>query len=210
MKRIKRLLLGILLGGLLGAALTAGVIYALPEDHGLNTTYVEPLVSFLQLVFGHLADNPAHCLEAIGGVIGAVTGVFLAKAIPHPKFWLAMLSALLVGMIIGATAIYRPGKNILEWGSAIWEENADMQYASAYLQALRALDQAATNKAAITKFQANGRGVLSNYLYETESREQIWKGREPVDFIFTNSGTYHIVQKYLATHTNSLPVGNGF
>lgn len=171
---------------------------------------MEPLVSFLQLVFGHLADNPARCLEAIGAIIGAVTGIFLARVIPHPKFWLAMLLAVVVGMVIGATAIYRPGKNIVEWMSAVCEQNVATERASAYLNALRAIDRGATNQMFITKFQDNGRSALAEYLHETESREQIWKGREPVDFIFTNSGTYHIVQKYLATRTNSLPAGRDF
>jgi len=203
MKKIGRFLLGIFLGAASGAVLTTGIIHALPENYGLNTIYFGPLVSFLQLVFGHFADNPAHCLEGIGAVIAAVTGIFVSKAIPHPKFWLAMLSALLVGMVIGATAIYRPGKNIFEWGSAVWEQNAASERAWAYLRGLQAMNQMTTNQASVTKFQAEGRAALANYLQETESREQIWKGREPVDFIFTNSATYHFVQKYLATQTNS-------
>ncbi len=206
MRKIGRLVLGILLGAFLGAALIAGTIYALPEEYGLHTIYFGPLVSFLQLVFGHLADNPAHCLEATGAVIGAVTGIFLVRAIPHPKFWLAMLSGLLVGMVIGAMAIYRPGKNAVEWMSAVWEQSAASERAWAYLRGLQAMDQMTTNRVSITKFEVEGRTALANYLHETESREQIWKGAEPVDFIFTNSAAYHIVQKYLATHTNSLSI----
>jgi hypothetical protein len=52
--------------------------------------------------------------------------------------------------------------------------------------------------------------VLSNYLHETEERMQNLKGNEYPDGFFTNSAIYHITQKYLATHTNSLPIGKDF
>jgi hypothetical protein len=79
------------------------------------------------------------------------------------------LVCLLAGMVIGATAIYRPRKNAVEWMSAVWEENAASERASAYLNALRAMDQAATNQIFIAKFQATGKSVLADYLHETES-----------------------------------------
>jgi len=60
------------------------------------------------------------------------------------------------------------------------------------------------------KVSSQREGCALNYLHNAESRAQIWQGKEPVDFLFTNSPFYHIVQKYLATHINSLPVGSDF
>jgi hypothetical protein len=211
----KRLVLGIFLGTFLGAALVAGIIFALPENCRLDSINAESFVLFLQLVFGHLADHPASFLKIAGAVIGAVTGVFLAKAIPNPKRWLALLAVLIAGIVIGVTAIYRPGKSMVEKMSAVWEDNAASERASAYLEALRAMDRGATNQLYITRFQTVGRTVLANYLHETQERMQNLENKEHadfpnMDFFFTNSATYHIAQKYLATHTNSFPIGNDF
>jgi hypothetical protein len=210
MAKVKRLLLGILLGAVVGAALTVGIIYALPESYRGNfDNYTAPsFFLYCQFVFGSLFNHPIAFFVVVGGAVGAVAGIFRSGVVPHPKICLGILLAFIIGFVVSAMVIYRPGKNILEWGSAIWGQNAASERAWAYFRGLQAMDQMTTNHASATKFQAEGRAALANYLHETESREQIWKGREPIDFMFTNSGTYHIAQKYLATHPDVVQTTN--
>lgn len=161
---------------------------------------VEPFVNFLQFIFGHPAENTAAFLTCAGAIIGAVMGLFVARIVPHPKLCLALLLAFIAGVIIGGTAIYRPGKNIFELSAAVWEDNAASERASAYLESLRLVDRGMTNDIYMARFQNTGREVLTNYLRETENQMQNLKNTNYIDFVFTNSATYHMVQKYLAAH----------
>jgi hypothetical protein len=207
---LRRLALGISVGAFLGAVTVTGIIHALPENFKLNTTAAYPFIFILQLVFGHLAYAPEPFLEFAGATIGAVAGVFAVRIVPNPKMWLAFLAVFIVGILIGGAAIYRPGKKLAETSQAEEEDIAAGERASAYLNALRAMDRGATNHLYLANFQTAGRSVLSNYLHETEERMQNLKGNEYPDGFFTNSAIYHITQKYLATHTNSLPIGKDF
>jgi hypothetical protein len=207
---LRRLAFGISVGGFLGAVTVAGIIYALPENFKLNTTTAYPFVFILELVFGHWAYPPEPFLKFAGATIGAVAGIFMVGIVPNPKMWLAFLAVFIVGILIGGAAIYRPGKKLAETLQAEGEDIAVGERASAYLNALRAMDRGATNHLYLANFQTGGRSVLSNYLHETEERMQNLKGKEYPDSFFTNAAIYHITQKYLATHTNSLPIGSDF
>jgi hypothetical protein len=207
---LRRLALGISVGAFLGAVTVAGIIYALPENYKLNTTTAYPFVFILELVFGHLAHPPEPFLECAGATIGAVAGIFAVRIVPNPKMWLAFLAVFIVGILIGGAAIYRPGKQLAETLQAEDEDIAAGERASAYLNALRAVDRGATNQLYLANFQTVGRSVLSNYLHVTEEGMQNLKNREYPNSFFTNSAIYHIAQKYLATHTNSLPIGKDY
>jgi hypothetical protein len=200
MNTAKRLLLGISLGASLGAAL-AGLLLRTP----LIQQNLADISLILEWVFGRFYAE--HIYTVIAGA-GAIIGTIIGGSLAISKRWGIIVLNLFVGIAIGGAAIHFIEAKVVNWASAAWEQTAASQQASAYLQALRAMDQAATNQMAITKFQTAGRDVLSNYLHETESREQIWKGREPGDFMFTNSGTYHIAQKYLATHPDVVQTTN--
>jgi hypothetical protein len=205
MKTTRRLVLGILLGAICGAALTGGIIFALPENYNLHSYNTESFVYFIQFVFGRLATNLTAFLIGVGALIGVVTGLFVARVVPHPKICLGILFAFMVGIAVGGAALYFPGKNVFKFSSALYENMASTERGFAYLSALRSLDRGATNQMYITMFQERGRMALTNYLREAEQqmqRVQNLKNKEQfdTDFFFTNSPTYRMVQKYLATH----------
>ncbi|HUA69008.1 MAG TPA: hypothetical protein VMA13_10730 [Candidatus Saccharimonadales bacterium] len=202
MKTAKRLLLGIVLGAFCGAAL-AGLLLRSP----LIQQNIANIGLTFELDFGRFYAEHFYAVVASGGVI---IGVIIGGSLAVSKRLGMVVLSLFMGMAIGGAAVHFTWAKVANWMSAVWEDHAESEYASAYWRALRAMDQAATNQTAITKFQANGRAALANYLHNAESRAQTWQGREPVDFLFTNSASYHIFQKYLATHTNTLPKDSDF
>jgi MFS family permease len=202
MKTAKRLLLGIVLGAFLGTAFAGLLLRLSPIQQNLADISL-----ILEWDFGRFyADHIYTVVTSAGAIIGTIIGGSLVVS----KWWAIAVLSLFAGMAIGGAAVYFTETKVVNRVSDIWEDTADAQRAFGYLMALRAIDQAGTNQAAIIKFQATGRDVLAGYIQQTKSRAQNWKGRKPVDFIFTNSVTYHNVQKYLATHTNSFPADNDF
>ena len=195
MKTYQRLALGVLLGALLGAALATGIIHALPEDHKLNTVNAWPFVEFLQFVTCDIRLNSEHFLIGSGAVMGAMTGILLARVIPYQKQWLAAFLALLAGIFIGGIAIYFPSVKWLEQTSAMWEHQSEGARALATLYNLKAIDRATTNQLYLVNFQQRGRETLTNYIHEAERREP-----NLITGSATNDVAYQICKKYLATH----------
>jgi len=201
-KTTERLLLGIFLGALCGVAL-ASMILKLPAVRQIVGDYAFDF----EIAFGRsIGENIFSVLKIMGVLAGASVGGSLAVSIR----WFAALGTLLVGIVIGGATMFFVEARVVKYVSGIWEQGSSDERASTYLEALRVLDRGATNQFYVTRFQTVGRSVLSNYLHETEERMQNFQNRKHTDFLFTNSATYHIVQKYLATHTNSLPIGSDF
>ena len=202
MKTSRRFALGIFLGAICGAAL-ATLILKLPAVRQIVGDYAFDF----EIAFGRsIGENIFSVLKIMGALAGAAVGGSLAVSIR----WFAALGTLLVGIVIGGATMFFVEARVVKYVSGTWEQSNADERASTYLQALRALDRGATNQFYIVRFQTAGRSVLSNYLHETEERMQNFQNKEHTDFLFTNSATYHITQKYLATHTNSLPIGGDF
>jgi hypothetical protein len=201
-KNTLRLVLGIIIGAICGAVV-ASLILKMPtvrETVGVYTTDFE-------IVFGRsVGKNLFTVLKILGALAGAAVGGSLAVSVR----WFAALGTLLVGIVIGGAIMFFVEVRVVKWSSGIWEDIAASERAMAYLAALRSMDRATTNQFVLPKFQATGRTVLSNYLHETESRMEYFGYPKHPDFLFTNSAAYNIVQKYLAAHTNALPVGKDF
>ena len=192
----RRLLLGILLGAAGGSGLVAGIIFALPEEHGLHSPTAEPLVRFLRFVVNDLNLNSEHFLIGSGAVIGAVTGILLARVIPNEKKWLTTFLALVAGIMIGFVGMYFPSARWVDQISDLWAHTCEGERAWAILRSLEALDRATTNQIYLVNFQQNGREELTNYLREVES----WHTNS-FEFSPTESATYKHAKKYLAAHS---------
>ena len=190
MKTGQRLALGISLGAFFGAALAAGIIHALPVDGNLQSGSAELLIYSLQLAFGHLADNPDRFLIGCGALIGAVTGVLLAKVVPHAKICVGIFLGLIVGIAIGGAALFRGGNKGMEKVSAVWESSGAAQRAFAALHCLKYADSGTTND--VEKIQHWGRSELEGYVNTVEQ----WKkhGRELDSFA---RDTYQDAWQYL-------------
>jgi hypothetical protein len=199
MRTFKRL---VLLGAICGAVLSALFLKLPPIQHSIGAYGYD-----FQIAFGRFfGDHIFSILLSLGTIIGATTGGCLAVS----TRWCVVLWTFIAGMAIGgATMFFVEVKNV-RWGSEIWEDNAASERASAYLEALRAMDRATTNQIYFTNFQAVGRSALAGYLHQAKQRMQNFENKERMDFLFTNSVTYRITQKYLATHTNTLPTGEDF
>ncbi len=210
MKKSVRVLLGLVIGAMIGVIPVLVYVFKFSPCRDSFNSFDE----IMAITFRSFYDQHYMLLMVgLGALIGAAIGLCAARAVPRPKLCFALLVVFIAGIVIGSTAIYRPGKNIVELMSAVWEDNAASERASAYLAALHAIDRGTTNQLYITRFQIEGRTALAGYLHETEGREERaldLKYKANMDFLFTNSATYHIVQKYLATHTNSLPMGSDF
>jgi hypothetical protein len=201
-KNTLRLVLGIIIGAICGAVVTSMVL----QIPAVRKTVGEYAFDF-EIAFGHtVGGNLFTVLKILGALAGAAVGGSLAVSIR----WFATLGTLFVGIVIGGAIMFFVEVRVVKWSSGIWEDIAASERAMAYLAALRSMDRATTNQFVLPKFQATGRTVLSNYLHETESRMEYFGCPKHPDFLFTNSAAYHIVQKYLATHTNDLPVGKDF
>lgn len=197
-RNTKRFALGIFLGAICGAVV-AGIILKLPTVRQTIGVYAFDF----EITFGRsIGENLFMVLKILGAFAGASIGGSLAVSVK----WFAALGTLLVGIIIGGTIMFFVEVKVVKWASGLWEKGSSEERISIYLQCLRAIDRGATNQLYLVRFQNNGRMVLTNYVREVEKM----KPDEYGDRFNTNSPTYKIVQKYLATHTNSLPTGNDF
>jgi hypothetical protein len=198
----KRLALGAFLGAICGAVLTALCLKLPPVNQYIGTYGCDFQIAFGRFFGEHISSIPISLGTIIGAAIFGSLGV--------SKRCCALMLLFIAGIAIGGASMFFVEVKVVRWASGVFEDNAASERASAYLEALRAMDRAATNQLYITKFQAVGRSVLAEYLHETEERMQNFENTESMDFLFTNSATYHITQRYLATHTNTLPVGSDF
>jgi hypothetical protein len=196
MKKIIRLLLGLLLGTVCGAGVFAGIIFALPEEYNLHSTTTEPFVNFLQFVTHNLNLHPERFVIICGAVIGAITGILSANVIPYQRKWLSVFLALIVGIIGGGGLLYSSSEKWVDDTMNTWEHTAEEQRAFTYFICLRAVDHGMTNQTYLVNFQKNGRSVLKDYIHDAEN----WKPNMLVWWPETNSGAYKAAKRYLATH----------
>src|ERR1017187_5876031 len=136
-KTFQRLVLGIVLGAFLGAAL-AGLFLKLPL---IQQNLAEIGFSF-ELVLGRFF---AEHFYAVVTTSGAVVGMAVGGSLAVSKWWGIAVMGLCAGMAIGGAAIYAAEEKVVNWQSELCEDMAVSQRASAYLDALRAMDRAATN-----------------------------------------------------------------
>jgi ABC-type transport system involved in multi-copper enzyme maturation permease subunit len=190
------LVLGILLGGFFGTVFALLLLKSSLVQNNLgNISYT------FELAFGRFY---AEHFDAVVYIAGTLVGVIIGGSMAISKLWGTVILSLFVGILIGGAVVNSTETKVFNQVSQVWEDNAASERVFAYLQALHAIDRGTTNQFYITEFQATGKTVLTNYLHETDERMQNLPNREHTDFQFTNSPTYHMVQKYLATHTNVL------
>lgn len=198
MKTPVRLSFGIILGAV-GGAVVAGLILqieAVRQTIGIYTSDFE--IAFGRSVGEHLFT----VLKILGALAGAAIGGSLAVSIR----WFVALGTLLAGISIGGTVMFFVEVRTVKYVSDTWEQgNADRE-AYHNLISLRAIEWGKTNQPYLMRFQHNERMALTNYVRQMES-VGIRKG---LDFSGTNSAAYKWAKKYLATHTNSPPLGSDF
>jgi len=185
------------LGAICGAVLTA-LCLKLPQASQFVGNYGYDF----QIAFGRFfGEHIFPVLTGFGAVIGAAMGGSLAVS----KRWCALLLTFIAGMAIGGAAMFFVEVKVVKWASGMWEQGYETQKAVTYLQCLRAIDRGTTNGLFLVQFQNEGRVVLTSYVHQVEKWETVY-GAGPN----TNSPFYKWAQEYLATHTNSLPIGKGY
>jgi hypothetical protein len=198
MKTPKRFALGIVLGAICGTALAA-VILKLPAVRQIVGDYAFDF----EIAFGRtVGEHIFTVLIILGALAGAAVGGSLAVSIR----WFAALWTLLTGIAIGGAVMFFVEVKAVKYVSGIWEQGSSDNRAATYLLCLKAIDHGITNQLYLVRFQNNGRMALTNYVREMESLS----AKENSDSSGTNSPFYKTAQKYLATHTNSLPIGSDF
>lgn len=195
---IKRLALGIFLGAICGAVV-ASMILKLPAVRQTVGVYAGDF----EITFGRsIGEHIFTVLKILGALAGAAVGGSLAVSIR----WFVALWTLLAGIVIGGTIMFFVEVRVVKYVSGTWEQSYADQRAFDYLQCLKAIDRGATNQLYLVRFENSGRMALNNYVREMENS----KAGEHGEFSGTNAPAYRMVQKYLATHTNSLPGGSDF
>lgn len=198
MKTRARFDLGIFLGAICGA-LVASLILQLPTVRQTIGVYAFDF----EITFGRaVGEHIFTVFKILGGLAGAAVGGSLAISIR----WFAVLGTLLAGIAIGGAAMFFVEVRVVKYVSGIWEQSRSDNEAFVYLQCLKAIDRGTTNQLYLARFQINGRMSLTNYVREMEKL----KAEEHGAFSGTNAFAYPAVQKYLATHTNSLLIGSDF
>ena len=193
MKTITRFALGIFLGAICGAALAA-LCLQLPDVRQTIGVYTGDF----EIAFGRsISEHIFIALTILGALAGATAGGSLAVSIR----WFAVLLTLMVGIVMGGTVMFFVEVKAVKYVSEISEQGNSDDRAFTYLQCLKAIDRGITNQLYLVRFQNNGRMTLTNYLREMEKLNVGEHGA----FSGTNAPAYEMVQKYLATHTNSLP-----
>ncbi len=195
MKTARRLALGIFLGALCGAALVAGIIFILPDSFNFHSVNLAPFVNFLQFAFGRWADHPAVFLSCSGAIVGAVTGLFVAKAIPNRKMWLAVLLAFVSGVALTGWLMFSRAEKFGDRINTTWEHTYESDRAAMTLISLKAIDRGITNQLYLTNFQNRGRDILSNYVRQVESWPTNSFELPAKDYPF-----YRRAKEYLAAH----------
>jgi hypothetical protein len=197
-KLIKRLSLGILLGAICGAVLVSWCL-KLPTIRQTVGTYVPDFAIAFGNFFG---EHIFAILTSLGAVVGSAIGGSLAVS----KRWCSVLLTFIAGIAIGGTTMFFVEVKVVKWVSGLWEQGYSDERAFTYLQCLKAIDRGITNQLYLVRFQNNGRMALTNYVREMENL----KAGEYGAFSGTNAPAYGMARKYLATHTNSLPIGSDF
>jgi len=188
MKTTRRFALGIFLGAICGAAL-ASLCLKLPlVQQTLGTHSCDFQIAFGRFFAAHIFS----ILTSAGAIIGAAMGGSLAVS----KRWCIILSVLFIGTVIGGAVVFYAEERVIKWSSGMWEQIYSTERASIYLQGLKAIDRGTTNQLYLVRFQEEGRMVLTNYVREMENLSV----KENGDFSGTNSPSYKLIRKYLATH----------
>ena len=197
-RSIKRFALGIFIGAVCGAVV-ATIILGLTAVRQTVGIYAADF----EIAFGRsIGENIFTVLKILGALAGAAVGGSLAVSIR----WFAVLLTLMAGIVIGGTTMFFVEVKTVKWVSGLWEQDCAMEKTATWLRCLRAIDQGTTNQLYLVRFQNSGRMVLTNYVHQVENLETDEYG----DRFNTNSPFYKMAQKYLATHTNSLPLGSDF
>jgi len=197
MKTNRRFALGIFLGAICGAVV-ATLILKLPDIRQTIGIYAGDF----EIAFGRsIGEHIFNVLTALGALAGAAVGGSLAVSIR----WFVVLWTLLAGIAIGGATMFFVEVKAVKYVSGVSEQGYSDATASTYLQCLKAIDRGTTNQLYLAHFQENGRMALTNYVREMEKMKAGEYGSSG-----TNAPFYKMARKYLATHTNSLPVGSDF
>jgi hypothetical protein len=197
-RNTKRFALGIFLGAMCGAVV-ASMLLKLPDVRQTIGVYAFDF----EVTFGRpIGEHIFTALTILGALAGAAVGGSLAVSIR----WFAVLWTLFAGIVIGGAIMFFVEVKAVKYVSGIWEQGYADQRAFNYLECLKAIDRGTTNQLYLVRFQNNGRMALTNYVREMEKL----KAGEYGAFSGTNAPAYRMVQKYLTTHTNSLPGGSDF
>ena|ERR1039457_322888 len=198
MKTTKRLALGIFLGTICGAVV-ASIFLKLPDVRQTIGVYAGDF----EITFGRsIGEHIFTALTILGALAGAAVGGSLAVSIR----WFAVIWTLLAGIAIGGATMFFVEVKAVKYVSEISQQSYADERVFDYLQCLRAIDRGTTNQLYLVRFQNGGRMVLTNYVREMEKMEDGEHGA----FSGTNAIAYAMARKYLATHTNSLPIGSDF
>jgi len=198
MRSVKRFVFGIFLGAI-GGAVLAIVCLQLPTVRQTTGDYAFDF----EIAFGRpIGEHIFTVLKILGAVTGAAVGGALAVSIR----WFAVLWTLLTGIVIGGAVMFFVEVKAVKYVSEIFEQSYADQRAFNYLQCLRAIDRGATNQLYLVRFQNSGRMALTNYVRDMEKME----AGEHGGFSGTNAPAYGMAQRYLATHTNNLPISSDF
>ena len=198
MKTYQRLALGIILGAIVGAVAASLLlqIESIRQTIGIYAFDFE--IAFGRLVGHHIFT----VLKILGALAGAAIGGSLAVSIR----WFVALGTLLTGILIGGTVMLFVEARAVKYVSGIWEQTYADERVFNYLICLKAIDRGITNQLYLVRFQNSGRMALTGYVNEMEKLGV----RERIEFSGTNAIAYKPAKKYLATHTNSLPLGSDF
>lgn len=198
MKTTARLTLGIILGAIGGAVVTSLLL----QIESIRQTVGIYAFDF-EIAFGrHVGEHIFTVLKILGALAGAAIGGSLAVSIR----WFVALGTLLTGIVIGGIIMLFVEARSVKFVSGIWEQSHADERAYNYLMCLKAIDRGITNQLYLVQFQNNGRMALTGYVNEMEKLEV----RNRIEFSGTNAMAYKPAKKYLATHTNSLPLGSDF
>ena len=193
-----RLALGIILGAI-GGAVVASLLLQIESIRQTVGIYAFDF----QIAFGRLVgEHIFTVLKILGALAGGAIGGSLAVSIR----WFVALGTLLTGIVIGATVLLFVEARAVKYVSGIWEQSQADERAFNYLASLKAIDRGITNQLYLVQFQNSGRTTLTGYVNEMEKIG----AREHIEFSGTNAVAYKLAKKYLATHTNSLPLGSDF
>jgi hypothetical protein len=198
MKTRVRFGLGILLGAI-GGAVIAHVCLELPTVRQTVGIYAFDF----EIAFGRsISENLLLVLTLLGTFAGAAVGASLAVSIR----WFAVLWTLLAGIAIGGLTMFFVEVKNANYASRMWEQNNADQSVFYFVQALKAIERGRTNRFYLAQFQHDARTALTNYVNHMENQN----GSTYPYLSGTNAPAYGMARKYLATHTNSLPIGSDF
>ena len=185
-------------GAICGAVLAALVLKLPPVRQVVGDYAFDFEIALGRSIGGHLFT----VLTILGALAGAAAGGSLAVSIRC----FAVLWTLLTGIVIGGAIMFFVEVKAVKYVSGIWEQGYSDERASICLLSLKAIDRGTTNQLYLARFENYNRIALTNYVREMEKL----KPKEYGDSSGTNSPIYKTIRKYLATHTNSLPIGSNF